>query len=263
MQITLMRLLPAAICLLPNLLFAAAQSASPPVATSSQSQDTYIVQAGDTLVGIARRHGLTPDALAKANALDRPDKIIVGNVLRLPVTPPERGSTPMAPAPAKASAAQPAPAATPPETAQPAAPEQAKPPTQVQPMPQSQSPTPAQAPAKGDAMTAAKATTPGIVPTPPAKDDDATGDAARLAVGSYANPTLGVLRVTQTPAGIAVSRDNRTIAMRHLLYGVFDGTDATGDIQGLRLQFDDDGQVRALLYSSSSGKDIPFTRMKK
>ena len=122
MQITLMRLLPAAICLLPNLLFAAAQSASPPVATSSQSQDTYIVQAGDTLVGIARRHGLTPDALAKANALDRPDKIIVGNVLRLPVTPPETHQATSA----KANAEQPGPAATPPEAAKPAAPTQAR-----------------------------------------------------------------------------------------------------------------------------------------
>lgn len=281
---SLARLLPAAICLLPNLLFAAAQPALP-AAANSPSSDSYTVQAGDTLVGIARRHGLTPDALAKANALERPDKIIVGNVLRLPVTPPETNPASMAPVPAKASAAQPAPAATPPGTAQHAEPTQAKPPAPVRPMPQPQSSTPAQPPAKADASTAATAMTPGIAPTPPAKaesaapkasaepapasalpptkDDDAARDAARLAVGTYANPTLGSLRVTQTPAGIAVSRDNRTIPMRHMLYGVFDGTDTTGDIHGLRLQYDDAGQVRALLYSSASGRDIPFARVKK
>ena len=283
---TLARLLPAAVCLLPNLLFAAAQPASQPAATDNQPSDSYIVQAGDTLVGIARRLGLTPQALAKANALERPDKIAVGNVLRLPVTPPERSPMPMAPVQAKASAAQPAPAAAPSETARPAAPAQARSPAPVQPMPQTPSPSPAQPPAKTDAMTAAKAATPGIESTPPAKaepapapnalaepapasaqppakTDDATRDAVRLAVGAYANSTLGVLRVTQTPAGIAVSRDNRTLAMRHLLYGVFDGADASGDIHSLRLQYDDAGQVRALLYSSASGKDIPFARVKK
>ena len=226
---TFARLLPAAACLLPNLLFAAAQPTPPTTATNGQDSDCYTVQSGDTLVGIARRLGLTPQALAKANALDRPDKIAVGNVLRLPVTPPETHQPATAPTPAQSPAVRPVPAATPPETAQPAAPPQA--------------PTPSA--------------------RPPAKADEATGDAARLAVGAYANPTLGSLRVTQTAAGIAVSRDNRTISMRHLLYGVFDGSDASGDIQSLRLQYDDAGQVRALLYSSASGKDIPFARVKK
>ena len=291
MSKTLVRLLPAAACLLPNLLLAAAQPAPQPAAVISQASDSYTVQAGDTLVGIARRLGLTPQALAKANALDRPDKIVVGNVLRLPVTPPDTNQT--APAPAKTSVEQPAP--TPTETAQPAATPQAKTPTPFQPTPQALSPTPqvqsptpgqtppqarkpspaqppVQPPAKADATAAGKAATSDSLPppapaepaqVPSAKADDATGDAARLAVGTYANTTLGSLRVTQTATGIAVSRDNRTIAMRHLLYGVFDGVDASGDIHGLRLQYDDAGQVRALLYSSSSGKDIPFARVKK
>ena len=226
---TLARLLPAAVCLLPNLLFAAAQPASPSVTTNDQDGDSYTVQVGDTLVSIARRLGLAPQALAKANALERPDKIVAGNVLRLPVTLPE--------------------------ATQPAAPIQARPSAPVQPHVQAQPPD--------------KASAPGIVPpsatAEPAQTqaNAATEDAAQMAIGTYANPTLGSLRVTQTATGIAVSRDNRTIPMRHLLYGVFDGVDASGDIHGLRLQYNDDGQVRAVLYSSSSGKDIPFARVKK
>ncbi|EKO37849.1 MAG: metalloendopeptidase-like membrane protein [Solidesulfovibrio magneticus str. Maddingley MBC34] len=244
---TLARLLPAAVCLLPNLLFAAAQPAPPSVATNDQDGDSYTVQVGDTLVSIARRLGLAPQALAKANALERPDKIVAGNVLRLPVTLPE-ATQPAAPIQARPSA-----------PVQPHA--QAQPPTPGQAMPQPRAPSPDQPPAKAAA--------PGIVPPPataePAQTqaNDATEDAAQMAIGTYANPTLGSLRVTQTATGIAVSRDNRTIPMRHLLYGVFDGVDASGDIHGLRLQYNDDGQVRAVLYSSSSGKDIPFARVKK
>ncbi|BAH74816.1 hypothetical protein [Solidesulfovibrio magneticus] len=249
MSNTLAQLLSAVVCLLPNLLFAAAQPAPPPARTDDHHASSPITELGDTLVSIARRLGLTSQPLDKANAPEQTDKAVAGNMLRLPVTPPETNRT------------APAPAATPPAAAQSAAPLQPKPPVPL--------PTLVQPPAKADAATDTNAAKPGIVPPPataepaPAKAADATGDAARLAVGAYANPTLGVLRVTQAPTGIAVGRDNRTIVMRHLLYGVFDGTDATGDIQGLRLQFDDDGQVRALLYSSSSGKDIPFTRMKK
>lgn len=54
-----------------------------PPSRQPRQTDGYTVQAGDTLVGIARRLGLTPQPLAKANALDRPDKIVVGNGLRL------------------------------------------------------------------------------------------------------------------------------------------------------------------------------------
>lgn len=254
---TFARLLPAAVCLLPNLLFAAAQPA-PPTAANSQGNDSYTVQAGDTLVGIARRHGLTPDALAKANALDRPDKIIVGNVLRLPVTPPTPTQLPAA---APAAAVESAPAQLP--TAAKAQDQEASPQPTPAPMAPKGPKTPP-APAAPALATPAKAQPPQDIPAQPhAKIADAPDAIERLAVGTYANPTLGALRVAQTPAGIAVSRDNRTIPMRHLLYGVFDGVDTTGDIHGLRLQYDDDGQVRALLYSSASGKDIPFARVKK
>lgn len=305
----LLRLLPAAACLLPGLLHAAAQLSPPAALSDGRESGSYTVQAGDTLVGIARRHGLTPDELARANALERPDKIIVGNVLRLPVTPPQQAgqfmpvqtTAPAASEPKPFIPAPPQPVAvelSPPTPAKPAAPAQppvqAKPAAPAQPPVQAKAVVPATAPVQAPApepapaqakpadppqVPAAKPQTPpakaapsaaaaveaprGLPPEPRAKAAAPTEIAAGLAVGSYANPTLGALRVSQTPTGIAVSRENQTIPMRHLLYGVFDGTDGAGGIHGLRLQYDEDGQVRALLYSSASGKDIPFARVKK
>lgn len=54
----------------------------------------YVVQPGDTLTRIAARNGTTTGALAKANAITNPDRIYVGQRLRLP------GSVP-SPTPAK------------------------------------------------------------------------------------------------------------------------------------------------------------------
>ncbi len=44
----------------------------------------YVVQAGDTLWGIARRYGTTVEAIRRANGLSG-DRILVGQVLRIPV----------------------------------------------------------------------------------------------------------------------------------------------------------------------------------
>jgi hypothetical protein len=45
---------------------------------------TYIIQPGDTLLGIALQHGVTVDALASANGIANPDYISIGTVLQVP-----------------------------------------------------------------------------------------------------------------------------------------------------------------------------------
>ena len=45
---------------------------------------TYTVQRGDTLGGIAKRHGVSVAALAKVNAISDPDRVYAGDVLRIP-----------------------------------------------------------------------------------------------------------------------------------------------------------------------------------
>ncbi|WP_330926752.1 N-acetylmuramoyl-L-alanine amidase [Candidatus Sororendozoicomonas aggregata] len=46
--------------------------------------DKYVVQAGDTLSGIAHHHGVSLSQLKKANKLSRPNAIMVGQVLVIP-----------------------------------------------------------------------------------------------------------------------------------------------------------------------------------
>jgi predicted chitinase/LysM repeat protein len=55
-------------------------SAARPAAASSQ----YTVRSGDTLSGIAQRHGTTTSALAKANNISNPNLIRVGQKLTIP-----------------------------------------------------------------------------------------------------------------------------------------------------------------------------------
>jgi membrane-bound lytic murein transglycosylase D len=50
----------------------------------SQPQAGYRVQAGDTVGSIARRFGTTVGAIQRANGLSRPDRIKVGQYLRIP-----------------------------------------------------------------------------------------------------------------------------------------------------------------------------------
>jgi LysM repeat protein len=64
---------------------------------------TYVVQAGDTLSSVAHRSGLTVAAIAAANNIADPNRIWVGNVLRLPAG----GSASPAPAASSSPAAGP------------------------------------------------------------------------------------------------------------------------------------------------------------
>ncbi len=67
--------------------YPAARAVAPGTVTSAQ---TYVVQPGDTLSGIAARLGLDPALLAARNALSNPDHIEVGQVLRLGEPPTAR-----------------------------------------------------------------------------------------------------------------------------------------------------------------------------
>ena len=264
-------------CLVPGLLLAAATSPAP-VGGPAPGGIQYTIQPGDTLSRIAQKHGLTPDALAQANAIDKSQRIMAGNVLRLPVTPPAGASpqpVPFQPAPAAAAAgnkpepdqAPPLPPGKAPEASGVAAAKRELPAGPAMPTPAATPPPAAKGailakteipPAKAEAPVPPPAQSPGpeeafVIPDTPAK----------LASGVYTNPVLGTLRLNQTATGLAMTRDNQTIAMRHLLYGVFDGSDSGGAVHGVRLEFDNNGQVTSLLYSSGSAKDIPFNRAKK
>jgi LysM repeat protein len=45
---------------------------------------THVVQRGDTVSSIARRYGITVEALLQANGLANPNRILVGQVLQIP-----------------------------------------------------------------------------------------------------------------------------------------------------------------------------------
>ena len=59
---------------------------SPTPTTADTPSRTYIVQPGDTLSAIAAAHGVPLSTLIQTNALDDPDRIVVGQELRLPAT---------------------------------------------------------------------------------------------------------------------------------------------------------------------------------
>lgn len=53
--------------------------------TNSKKEDTYVVKKGDTLSGIAKNYGTTYRILAKYNEIADPNKIYVGQVIKIPV----------------------------------------------------------------------------------------------------------------------------------------------------------------------------------
>jgi LysM repeat protein len=62
----------------------AAAGAAPPAGGQTGASKTYTVRAGDTLVAIATRHGVTVQAIQQLNNLTSPDQIYTGQVLKIP-----------------------------------------------------------------------------------------------------------------------------------------------------------------------------------
>ncbi|MFB3881842.1 MAG: NlpC/P60 family protein [Armatimonadota bacterium] len=61
-----------------------------------QTGKVYLVQPGECLERIARRHGLTTHALAEANGLDPDGMLRAGQYLRIPITSPQPSAKPQA-----------------------------------------------------------------------------------------------------------------------------------------------------------------------
>jgi LysM repeat protein len=67
-------------------LAAAALGATAAAAPTVVAATSYVVRPGDTLSAIAARHGTTVSALAAANRISDPDRIRIGQLLRIPDT---------------------------------------------------------------------------------------------------------------------------------------------------------------------------------
>ncbi|MDP8923527.1 MAG: LysM peptidoglycan-binding domain-containing protein, partial [Chloroflexota bacterium] len=52
--------------------------------STATNRTEHVVEAGDSLSGIAERYGVTIGQLAALNELENPDALIVGQVVRLP-----------------------------------------------------------------------------------------------------------------------------------------------------------------------------------
>jgi len=59
-------------------------AAAPPAGGQSGAPKTYTVRAGDTLVAIATKYGVTVQAIQQLNNLASPDQIYTGQVLKIP-----------------------------------------------------------------------------------------------------------------------------------------------------------------------------------
>ncbi|MEA5090881.1 LysM domain-containing protein [Solidesulfovibrio sp.] len=226
--------------------------AAPSWAQPSADDGTYTIQRGDTLSGIARRLGVSTEAIQQANDLTHPDRLSAGHVLRLPAA----ARPPAAPRPAVApDAPPPAPNASQPVAAR--TPEAATPAALA--TPAAAAPTPTASPEKSVTTPAAPR------PAAPSQASEAGGavDTDQSAVGAYKHPTLGTLRISKGPDGIILGKDTQNIPMRRLLYAVYDGTDAAGNVHNIDLVFDDAGHVVALRYSNGGAGPITFDKVKK
>ena len=71
-----------------------------PTVRAAPTPLTYAIKAGDTLNKIAKKFGLTVDALLAANKqIKNPNKISVGDVLTIPTATPDEVTDPSAEAP--------------------------------------------------------------------------------------------------------------------------------------------------------------------
>ena len=74
-----------------------AASTNPQPETSTSSEVVYIVKAGDTLSGIAKKYGTTYQVLASYNGIANPNVIRVGQKIRIPGIGQTSTSTPTTP----------------------------------------------------------------------------------------------------------------------------------------------------------------------
>ena len=211
----------------------------PPVSRAAAQPDaaadsaTYTVQTGDTLSGIAKKFGLSTAEILRANGLADRDRIAAGHVLHLPAS-------------AKAESVRPADAAAPQSVATAAV-------------------RPETAQAENDALPPAVPPDATSVPVQTVALPSAT-EAPQLnqqVVGTYKHPSLGAIQVAKAANGIVVTKDDKTIAMRHLLYATYDGTDNAGIVHSVHFVFDSRGDVHELQYSSSGTGLVTFIKAPK
>ena len=87
-----------------------------PSGTAQPEFESYQIQSGDTLSGIASRFGVSMDDILAVNELDDPDNLTVGEVLLIPLEPiptPSPIHTATAPPPASPRAPSPQPSSSP------------------------------------------------------------------------------------------------------------------------------------------------------